>query len=114
MTGKLKIQSLLKNIGYVRLDSPERKADIKGLKEKKVYQDVNIHFRNLHEHTMTLKDKKEYILEVNSISVEADSLLMEGAVWAGLEDVYDEESDTCRQSHEFEFRFYPNLTSKQG
>ena len=63
---------------------------------------------------MTLKDKKEYILEVNSISVEADSLLMEGAVWAGLEDVYDEESDTCRQSHEFEFRFYPNLTSKQG
>ena len=46
MTGKLKIQSLLKNIGGVRLDSPERKADIKGLKEKKVYQDVNIHFRN--------------------------------------------------------------------
>ena len=49
MTGKLKVLSLSK--------------EIEGLKEKKVYQDANIHFRDSHTHTLTLKNKKEYVLE---------------------------------------------------
>ena len=61
MTGKLKVLSLSK--------------EIEGLKEKKSYIDVNIHFRNLNHHTMTLNNKKEYILEITATSIEADSLM---------------------------------------
>ena len=86
MTGKLKVLSLSK--------------EIEGLKEKKSYIDVNIHFRNLHHHTMTLKNKKEYILEITATSIEADSLMIEGDVWTNGE-------EERRAGTIFEFRFYP-------
>ena len=89
MTGKLKVLSLSK--------------EIEGLKEKKSYIDVNIHFRDFHNHTLTLKNKKEYILEIASTSIEANSLLIEGDIWTGGEEEW-------RAGTLFEFRFYP--TSK--
>ena len=86
MTGKLKVLSLSK--------------EIEGLKEKKSYIDVNIHFRNLNHHTMTLNNKKEYILEITATSIEADSLMIEGDVWVNGEEEW-------RAGTIFEFRFYP-------
>lgn len=86
MTGKLKVLSLSK--------------EIEGLKAKKNYADVNIHFRNLHHHTMTLKNKKEYVLEITATSIEADSLMIEGDVWTDGEEEW-------RAGTIFEFRFYP-------
>ena len=86
MTGKLKVLSLSK--------------EIEGLKEKKSYTDVNIHFRNLDHHTMTLNNKKEYILEITATSIEADSLMIEGDVWTSGEEEW-------RAGTIFEFRFYP-------
>ena len=86
MTGKLKVLSLSK--------------EIEGLKEKKVYQDVNIHFRDSHSHTLTLKNKKEYVLEIAATSIEAESLLIEGDVWTDGEEQW-------RAGTIFEFRFWP-------
>ena len=92
MTGKLKVLSLSK--------------EIEGLKEKKVYQDVNIHFRDSHTHTLTLKshairrNKKEYVLEITATSIEAESLMIEGDVWTNGEEEW-------RAGTIFEFRFYP-------
>ena len=86
MTGKLKVLSLSKGI--------------EGLKTKKNYADVNIHFRDLHHHTMTLNNKKEYILEITATSIEADSLMIEGDVWVSGEEEW-------RAGTIFEFRFYP-------
>ena len=86
MTGKLKVLSLSK--------------EIEGLKEKKSYTDANIHFRDLHHHTMILKNKKEYILEITATSIEAESLMIEGDVWTSGEEEW-------RAGTIFEFRFYP-------
>ena len=86
MTGKLKILSLSK--------------DIEGLKAKRSYINTNIHFRDSHSHTLTLKNKKEYVLEIAATSIEAESLLIEGDVWANGEEQW-------RAGTIFEFRFYP-------
>ena len=53
MTGKLTVLSLSK--------------DTEGLKEKKSYVDVVIHFRDLNHHTITLKNKNEYRQSCGSI-----------------------------------------------
>ena len=87
MTGKLKVLSLSK--------------EVEGLKENKSYADVNIHFRDLHNHTMTLKNKKEYILEIAATTIEAESLQIEGDVWTNGEEEW-------RAGTVFEFRFAPN------
>ena len=71
MTGKLKVLSL--------------SQEIEGLKEKKSEIDVVLHFRDLHNHTLTLKNKKEFILSVQALSVEAESLLLEGDIWIETE-----------------------------
>ena len=86
MTGKLKVLSLSK--------------EIEGLKAKKNYADVNIHFRDLHHHTMTLNNNKEYILEISATSIEADSHMIEGDVWVSGEEEW-------RAGTIFEFRFHP-------
>ena len=67
MTGKLKVLSL--------------SQEIEGLKEKKSEIDVVLHFRDLHNHTLTLKNKKEFILSIQALSVESESLLLEGDIW---------------------------------
>ena len=94
MTGKLKILSLSK--------------EIEGLREKKSYADVNIHFRDLHHHTMTLKNKKEYVLEIAATSIEADSLLIEGDVWAysNIAKATDGKEE-LKSGTIFEFRLFP-------
>ena len=93
MTGKLKVLSLSK--------------EIEGLKEKKVYQDVNIHFRDFQYHTMTLGNKKEYILEITATTIEAESLQIEGDVWTNDEQEW-------RAGTIFEFRFSPNRFAFDG
>ena len=93
MTGKLKVLSLSK--------------DVEGLKEKKTYQDVNIHFRDSHTHTLTLKNKKEYVLEITATSIEAESLLIEGDIWTNGEEQW-------RAGTVFEFRFTPNRFGFDG
>ena len=67
MTGKLKVLSL--------------SQEIEGLKAKKSYIDVVIHFRDYNNHTLTLKNKKEYTLSIRALSIEAESLLFEGDIW---------------------------------
>ena len=109
MTGKLKILSLSK--------------DMKGLKEKKIYEDVVIHFRDLYNHTITLKNKKGFIVSIQAVSIEADSLLLEADI--AKEDTYTGESfskgsrsPVRKKNHSMaELRFWPcnkELTSKQG
>jgi hypothetical protein len=49
---------------------------------------------------MTLKNKKEYVLEITATSIEADSLMIEGDVWTDGEEEW-------RVGTIFEFRFYP-------
>ena len=67
MNGKLKVLSLSK--------------EVSGLREKKNYTDTVIHFRDLHNHTITLKNGKEYILSIQALSIEAESLLLEADLW---------------------------------
>ena len=67
MTGKLKVLSL--------------SQEIEGLRAKKSEIDVVIHFRDYNNHTLTLKNKKEYILSIRALSIEAESLLLEGDIW---------------------------------
>ena len=94
MTGKLKVLSLSK--------------EIEGLREKKSYTDVNIHFRDLYHHTMTLNNKKEYVLEITATSIEADSLLIEGDVWthSNIAKATDGKEE-LKSGTIFEFRLFP-------
>jgi len=87
MTGKLKVLSL--------------SQEIEGLKEKKSEIDVVLHFRDLHNHTLTLKNKKEFILSVQALSVEAESLLLEGDIWI------ETEGDDAPKHIITELRFWP-------
>ena len=101
MIGKLKILSLSKGI--------------KGLKEKKIYEDTVIHFRDLYNHTITLKNKKEFIVSIQAVSIEADSLLLEGDIEE--EDTYTGEGVSKNTHSMAELRFWPcgkELTNKQG
>ena len=94
MIGKLKVLSLSK--------------EIEGLKEKKVYQDVNIHFRDLYSHTLMLKNKKEYILNIVATSIEAESLLIEGDVWKHSDVVQATNGkEELKAGTMFEFRLNP-------
>tara|TARA_B100000902_G_scaffold239809_1_gene227121 strand:- start:161 stop:442 length:282 start_codon:yes stop_codon:yes gene_type:complete len=88
MTGKLKVLTL--------------SQDIEGLKVKKNYTDVVIHFCDLHDHTITLKNDKKYTLSIQALSIEADSLLLEGDIWKEG----DKEEVPAIIS---EFRFYPQI-----
>ena len=87
MTGKLKVLSL--------------SQEIEGLKEKKSEIDVVLHFRDLHNHTLTLKNKKEFILSVQALSVEAESLLLEGDI------LIETEGDDAPKHIITELRFWP-------
>ena len=87
MIGKLKVLSL--------------SQEIEGLKEKKSEIDVVLHFRDLHNHTLTLKNKKEFILSVQALSVEAESLLLEGDIWI------ETEGDDAPKHIITELRFWP-------
>ena len=88
MIGKLKVLTLSQHI--------------EGLKAKKNYTDVVIHFSDLHDHTITLKNNKKYTLSVQALSIEADSLLLEGDIWKEG----DKEEVPAIIS---EFRFYPQI-----
>ena len=87
MIGKLKVLSL--------------SQEIEGLKAKKSEIDVVLHFRDLHNHTLTLKNKKEFILSVQALSVEAESLLLEGDIWI------ETEGDDAPKHIITELRFWP-------
>jgi hypothetical protein len=91
MTGKLKVLSLSKDIKGLKADTTLRKT---------TYTDVNIHFRDLHTHTITFNNKKEYILHIQALSVEAESLLIEGDLWTS-------EDDTSKGGTITELRFWP-------
>jgi len=87
MTGKLKVLSL--------------SQEIEGLKAKKSEIDVVLHFRDLHNHTLTLKNKKEFILSIQALSVESESLLLEGDIWIEVE------GDDTLKPIITELRFWP-------
>ena len=87
MTGKLKVLSL--------------SQEIEGLKAKKSEIDVVLHFRDLHNHTLTLKNKKEFILSIQALSVESESLLLEGDIWI------EAEGDDTPKPIITELRFWP-------
>ena len=56
-------------------------ADV--LKEKKVFENVNIHFSGLNTHRITTegtKYKKDYIFVIEFATVEASSLAFEGEI----------------------------------
>jgi hypothetical protein len=87
MTGKLKVLSL--------------SQEIEGLKAKKSEIDVVLHFRDLHNHTLTLKNKKEFILSIQALSIESESLLLEGDIWIEVE------GDDTPKPIITELRFWP-------
>ena len=50
------------------------------IKEKKVFENANIHFSGLNTHRVTVEGEKEkdYIFTIDFTNVEAESLLFEG------------------------------------
>ena len=68
------------------------------LKEKRMYKNVNIHFRDNDSHTLKLSNGKEVILTFNAMTIEAESLFLEADGWIA------EETPTMLQ-----LRFYPQI-----
>ena len=53
------------------------------LKEKKVFEDANIHFAGLAKHRISIKTKTkeiDYIFMIDDTVIEADSLAFEGEI----------------------------------
>tara|TARA_B100000287_G_scaffold107455_1_gene99676 strand:+ start:261 stop:542 length:282 start_codon:yes stop_codon:yes gene_type:complete len=77
------------------------------LKRKRTYKNVNIHFRDYNTHTLTLSRGKlkgeEIILNIQGVSIEAESLLIEADAWL--------ESDEKQIPKILELRFYPEIQS---
>ena len=74
------------------------------LRPKLSANDVQLHFSSLHEHRLTINDKKKFIVTINSVTIEADSLLI-------IANVRKEDEAESRFSNfsDVEFRFYPNI-----
>jgi len=68
------------------------------LKEKRMYKNVNIHFRDNDSHTLKLSNGKEATLKFNAMTIEAKSLFLEADGWIA------EETPTMLQ-----LRFYPQI-----
>ena len=72
------------------------------LKPKRTYKNVILHFRDYNNHTLKLSNGKEVIVNIQGLSVEAKSLLLEADAW--LEDDTEEPVPTI-----VELRFYPEI-----
>jgi len=50
------------------------------VKSKRVFDDVNIHFSGSNTHRLTIKSKREteYTFEIDFVTIEANSLLLDG------------------------------------
>lgn len=75
------------------------------LKEKRTYKNVNIHFRDLHNHTVKLSNGKSFVLSISALSIESDSLLMEGD---GFKGEYSTDAVNTLPVM-LELRFYPKI-----
>ena len=74
------------------------------LKQKKTYKDVILHFRDYNNHTLKLSDGKEVIINIQGMSIESKSLLLEADAW-----LEDEEKPIPTI---VELRFYPDGVEK--
>ena len=76
------------------------------LKEKKMYKNVNIHFRNYDSHTVKLSNDKEVVLRFSAMTIEADSIYLEADGWSkGQQDPVTK--DFSAPSTLLNLRFYP-------
>ena len=74
------------------------------LRPKLSADDVQLHFSSLHEHKLTINDKKKFIVAINSVTIEADSLLIIANVRKE-----DEAKSSFSNFSDVEFRFYPKI-----
>jgi hypothetical protein len=78
------------------------------LKQKKIYRNASIHFRDFHNHTVKLSDGKSFTFFISALSIEANSLLLEG-------DGFREGDEPSPDGYEdaapvmLELRFYPKI-----
>jgi hypothetical protein len=74
------------------------------LRPKLSADNVQLHFSSLHEHRLTINDKKNFIVSINSVTIEADSLLI-------IANVRKEDETVSGFSNfsDVEFRFYPKI-----
>jgi hypothetical protein len=84
------------------------------LKEKRTYNNVDIHFRDLHSHTLKLSNGKVAVIYIQAITIEAESMLIEA-------DGYNEGKEPAPAGYEdvpsilLELRFYPDgITDRQA
>ena len=71
-------QSLKEMQGKIKILESDNQSVVR---EKKVFEDVTIHFAGLAKHRLTVKTKTketDYILMIDDTVVEADSLAFEG------------------------------------
>lgn len=82
------------------------------LKEKRTYNNVDIHFRDLHSHTLRLSNGKVAVIFIQAITIEQESMLIEA-------DGYNEGEEPAPVGYSdvpsilLELRFYPNGINKQ-
>jgi len=82
------------------------------LKERKTYNNVDIHFRDLHSHTLKLSNGKIAVIFIQAITIEAESMLIEA-------DGYNDGEEPAPVGYSdvpsilLELRFYPNGITKQ-
>ena len=79
----------------------EVSTDIFLLKQKRTYKNTNIHFRDLHNHTVKLANGKSFTFSISALSIEAESLLLEGDGFT--------EGDKDTTPVMLELRFYPKI-----
>jgi len=74
------------------------------LRPKLSADNVQLHFSSLHEHRLTINDKKNFIVSINNVTIEADSLLI-------IANVRKEDETVSGFSNfsDVEFRFYPKI-----
>ena len=83
------------------------------LKEKRIYNNVDIHFRGLHSHTLKLSNGKVAVIFIQSVSIEEGSMLIEA-------DGYNEGEEPEPVGYGdvpsilLELRFYPNEITEQA
>lgn len=92
---------LPKMIGKIKILESSKKEI---LRPKLSADDVQLHFSGLHEHRLTISDKKKFIVAINSVTIEANSLLIIANVRKE-----DEVENGFSNFSDVEFRFYPKI-----
>ena len=67
------LMGLPKMIGKIKILESSKKEI---LRPKLSADDIQLHFSGLHDHRLTINDKKKFIVSINSVTIEANSLLI--------------------------------------